>query len=53
MKTNNPYHETIIRKGITRKKIPVTYVTQLVGGALSKLYKYFEVLLNIFEISRK
>ena len=44
-------HGTIIRTGITCKKIPVICATQLAGGSLLKMLKYFEVILNIFEFS--
>ena len=45
-------HETIIRTGITCKKILVICATQLAGGLLLKKLKYPEVILNIFEFSR-
>ena len=45
-------HETIIRTGITCKKILVVCATQLAGGLLLKKLKYCEVMLNIFEFSR-
>ena len=31
---------------------PLVNVTQLAGGVLVKLLKYFEVVLNIFQFSR-
>ena len=31
---------------------PFLYATQLAGGLLLKMLKYFEVMLNIFEFSR-
>ena len=34
------------------KKILGICVTQLAGGLLLKTLKYFEVMLNIFELSR-
>ena len=37
----------IMQTGITCKKIP--YMTQLAGGLLMKMLKYFKVMLNIFE----
>ena len=43
-------HGTIIRAGITRKKIPCA--TQLAGGVLLKKLKYFEVIWNSFEFLR-
>ena len=43
---------TIIRTGITCKKIRVICATQLAGGLLLKKLKYFEVVLNISEFSR-
>ena len=36
-----------MRTGITCKKIPYYYATQLAGGLLLKKLKYFEVMLNI------
>ena len=45
-------HETIIRTGITCKKILVICATQLAGGLSLKKLKYPEVILNIFEFSR-
>ena len=45
-------HGTIIRTGITCKKIPCLCATQLAGGLLLKKLKYFQVMLNIFEFSR-
>ena len=45
-------HGTIIRTGITCKKTLVICATQLAGGLLLKKLKYFEVMLNIFELSR-
>ena len=36
------YHETIIRTGITCKKIPIC-ATQLAGGLLLKMLKCFDV----------
>ena len=43
---------TIIPTGITCKKIPCYCLTQLAGGLLLKKLKYFEVMLNIFDLSR-
>ena len=44
-------HGTIIRIGIICKKIRCYMPTQLAGGLLFKMLKYFEVMLNIFEFS--
>ena len=43
------FHGTIIRTGITCKKLPC-YI--LVGDLLLKKLNYFKVMLNIFEFSR-
>ena len=43
-------HETLIRIGITCKKIPC-YMCDSAGHILSKVLKYFEVMLNIIEFS--
>ena len=43
------YHGTIIRTGI---KSLVICVNQLAGGLLLKKLKYFEVMLNMFELLR-
>ena len=46
-------HGTIIRTGIACKKNPLLIcATQLVGGLLLKMLKYFKVMLNFFEFSR-
>ena len=45
------HHETIIRTGITCKKIPVTCATLLAGGLSLNMLKYFEGMLNISEFS--
>ena len=42
-------HGTIIRTGI--RKPLLMYATQLAHGLLLKILKYFEVVLNFFEIS--
>ena len=47
-------HETIIRTGITCNKIScykTSCATQLVGGLLLKMLKYFKVMLKICEFS--
>ena len=45
-------HGTIIRTGITcKKKSLVICATQLVGGLLLKMLKYFKIMLNFFEFS--
>ena len=46
------HHKTIILTGITYKKSLAVSVAQLAGGLLLKKLKYFEVMLNIFELSR-
>ena len=49
------YHGTVIRTGITWKKHPLLYVGVGVGACrwfIVKKIKYFEVMLNIFELSR-
>ena len=51
--TNWLTHGTIIRTGITCKKIPCKYpATQLSGALFLKKLEYCEVMLNIFEFSR-
>ena len=40
---------TIIRTGITCNKSLIICATQLEGGLLLKMFKYFEVILNVFE----
>ena len=46
------YFGTIIRTGITCKKIPCICATQLASGFLLKKLKYFEGMPSIFEFSR-
>ena len=38
-----------MQTGITQKKSRVIYATQLAGGLLLKILKYFKVMLNIFK----
>ena len=43
-------HGTTIQTGITSKKSLVICATHLAGGAFLKMQKYFEAMLNMFEI---
>ena len=44
-------HEPIIQTGKHVRKSLVICATQLAGGLLLKMVKYFEVMLNTFEFS--
>ena len=47
------YYGTVMQTGMAYKKIPcLTRTAQLAGSVLLKMLKYFEVMLNIFGISR-
>ena len=45
-------HGTKVPIGMTWKKIPCYFATQLAGGLLFKKLKYFEAMLYIFEFLR-
>ena len=45
-------HETIVKIGMTFKKIVCTVGDSLAGGILLKMLKYFEVMLSILESFR-
>ena len=42
-------HRIMTRARITYKKIPSHISTQLAGSVMSKMIKYFEVMLNILK----